>query len=111
LGLYIADLTSKQALMLGLDTFCPAWTGQLFILLTIKEFGALLFAAVMTTRQFLSILVSSMLFANPLSRGQWYVRTIMMKGDILGGVVRSMQYSSMSIAGWQPSLFQGLNIP
>ncbi|BDA48713.1 Adenosine 3'-phospho 5'-phosphosulfate transporter 1 [Coccomyxa sp. Obi] len=48
-----------------------ATVGQLFILHTIKKFGALLFAAVMTTRQFLSILVSSALFANPLSPGQW----------------------------------------
>lgn len=31
-----------------------------------------MFAAVMTTRQFLSILVSSFLFGNPLSEGQWY---------------------------------------
>lgn len=49
-----------------------AVTGQLFILHTIKNFGALIFAAVMTTRQFLSILVSSILFNNRLSEGQWY---------------------------------------
>ncbi|KAK9917876.1 hypothetical protein WJX75_009158 [Coccomyxa subellipsoidea] len=48
-----------------------ATVGQLFILHTIKKFGALFFAAIMTTRQFLSILVSSALFANPLSTGQW----------------------------------------
>ncbi|EIE27556.1 DMT family transporter: UDP-galactose/UDP-glucose [Coccomyxa subellipsoidea C-169] len=48
-----------------------ATVGQLFILHTIKKFGALLFAAVMTTRQFLSILVSSAVFGNPLSTGQW----------------------------------------
>ena len=38
---------------------------------TIRQFGALVFAAVMTTRQFLSILVSSIVFGNPLSPGQW----------------------------------------
>ncbi|CAL5223690.1 g6242 [Coccomyxa viridis] len=48
-----------------------ATAGQLFILHTIKTFGALIFAAVMTTRQFLSILVSSVLFNNRLSEGQW----------------------------------------
>lgn len=48
-----------------------AVAGQLFILHTIKTFGALIFAAVMTTRQFLSILVSSVLFNNRLSEGQW----------------------------------------
>ena len=31
-----------------------------------------MFAAVMTTRQFLSILVSSVLFNNRLSQGQWW---------------------------------------
>ena len=50
---------------------CLLSIGQLFILHTIRCFGALLFAAVMTTRQFLSILVSSFLFGNPLSVGQW----------------------------------------
>ncbi|KAK3244938.1 hypothetical protein CYMTET_45472 [Cymbomonas tetramitiformis] len=48
-----------------------AMLGQLIILYTIKEFGALLFATVMTTRQFLSILFSCFLFAHPLSAVQW----------------------------------------
>merc|ERR1712118_291661 len=45
--------------------------GQLFILYTIKEYGALIFATIMTTRQFLSILLSCILFAHPLTLGQW----------------------------------------
>ena len=45
--------------------------GQLFILYTIKEYGALIFATIMTTRQFLSILLSCIIFANPLTFGQW----------------------------------------
>lgn len=45
--------------------------GQIFILITIKEFGALLFATIMTTRQFISILLSCILFMHPLSLGQW----------------------------------------
>mmetsp|Transcript_31749 Transcript_31749/g.75393 ORF Transcript_31749/g.75393 Transcript_31749/m.75393 type:complete len:306 (-) Transcript_31749:702-1619(-) len=48
-----------------------ATTGQLFISYTIRCYGALLFATVMTTRQFLSILLSSILFLHPLSGGQW----------------------------------------
>lgn len=48
-----------------------ATTGQFFILYTIKEYGALIFATIMTTRQFLSILLSSLLFAHPLTGGQW----------------------------------------
>jgi adenosine 3'-phospho 5'-phosphosulfate transporter B2 len=48
-----------------------ATVGQLFISHTIKTYGALLFATVMTTRQFISILLSCILFAHPLSAGQW----------------------------------------
>jgi adenosine 3'-phospho 5'-phosphosulfate transporter B2 len=45
--------------------------GSLFISFTIKTFGALIFATIMTTRQFLSILLSCFLFLHPLSLGQW----------------------------------------
>mmetsp|Transcript_1167 Transcript_1167/g.2769 ORF Transcript_1167/g.2769 Transcript_1167/m.2769 type:complete len:376 (+) Transcript_1167:79-1206(+) len=55
--------------------------GQIFILITIKEFGALLFATIMTTRQFLSILLSCILFLHPLSAGQW-VGTVMVFGAL-----------------------------
>ncbi len=44
--------------------------GALFISYTIKSFGALIFATIMTTRQFLSILLSCFLFLHPLSFGQ-----------------------------------------
>jgi adenosine 3'-phospho 5'-phosphosulfate transporter B2 len=45
--------------------------GQLFILATIREFGALVFATVMTSRQFLSILLSCVIFMHPLTAAQW----------------------------------------
>ncbi|GMH35667.1 hypothetical protein BSKO_03535 [Bryopsis sp. KO-2023] len=48
-----------------------ATMGQLFIYHTIKAYGPLLFATVMTTRQFMSILLSCILFVHPLSLGQW----------------------------------------
>jgi hypothetical protein len=57
-----------------------ATIGQLFISHTIKSFGALLFATVMTTRQFLSILLSCLLFAHPLTAGQW-MGTVMVFGE------------------------------
>ena len=57
----------KDMLVLSL----AATIGQLVILYTIKEFGALLFATVMTTRQFLSILLSSIVYLHPLSLTQW----------------------------------------
>ena len=45
--------------------------GQLVIVHTIRKFGSLVFATIMTTRQFLSILVSCIVFRHPLSVGQW----------------------------------------
>ena len=45
--------------------------GHLCLLYTIKEFGALLFAAIMTTRQLVSILLSCLIFLHPLTRQQW----------------------------------------
>jgi adenosine 3'-phospho 5'-phosphosulfate transporter B2 len=44
---------------------------QLVISWTIKRYGAVVFATIMTTRQFFSILLSSVLFMTPLSPGQW----------------------------------------
>ncbi|PSC76775.1 UDP-galactose UDP-glucose transporter 5 [Micractinium conductrix] len=58
-----------------------ATVGQLFISHTIKTFGALLFATVMTTRQFISILLSCILFAHPLTAGQW-LGTVMVFGAL-----------------------------
>jgi len=46
--------------------------GQLVIYYTIKNFGALYFAIVMTTRQVFSILLSTIIFFHPLSIGQWF---------------------------------------
>ena len=60
------DALSSMLILSGAATI-----GQLFISHTIKTYGALLFATVMTTRQFLSILLSCILFAHPLSGGQW----------------------------------------
>eukprot|EP00850_Spirogloea_muscicola_P011432 SM000071S21056 [mRNA] locus=s71:155439:158818:- [translate_table: standard] len=48
-----------------------ATTSQFFISYTIRTFGALAFATIMTTRQLLSILLSCMWFGHGLSLGQW----------------------------------------
>lgn len=48
-----------------------AVAGSLCISYTIKTFGALVFATIMTTRQFLSILLSAVVFRSPLTPGQW----------------------------------------
>ncbi|KAI4340391.1 hypothetical protein MLD38_025231 [Melastoma candidum] len=44
---------------------------QFFISYTIRTFGALTFATIMTTRQFVSILLSCLWFVHPLSWEQW----------------------------------------
>lgn len=44
---------------------------QLFIFYTIQKYGALRFALVMTVRQFLSIVLSCLVFSHHLSLAQW----------------------------------------
>ncbi|GMH42009.1 hypothetical protein BSKO_09928 [Bryopsis sp. KO-2023] len=46
-------------------------TVQFFVSHTIKSYGALVFATIMTTRQWFSILLSCLVFGHPLTRGQW----------------------------------------
>lgn len=49
-----------------------ATLGQVVIYYSIKNFGALFFAMVMTTRQVFSILLSCVLYFHPLTYGQWF---------------------------------------
>ena len=53
--------------MLSLASTC----GQLCILYTIREFGAVLFATIMTTRQVLSILLSNAIYARAMTSRRW----------------------------------------
>ncbi|XP_024395412.1 UDP-galactose/UDP-glucose transporter 5B [Physcomitrium patens] len=48
-----------------------ASTSQFFISYTIRTFGALVFATIMTTRQLVSILLSCAFFGNPPTAPQW----------------------------------------
>eukprot|EP00252_Welwitschia_mirabilis_P002684 TRINITY_DN12637_c0_g1_i1.p1 TRINITY_DN12637_c0_g1~~TRINITY_DN12637_c0_g1_i1.p1 ORF type:complete len:353 (+),score=38.24 TRINITY_DN12637_c0_g1_i1:335-1393(+) len=48
-----------------------ATASQFFISYTIRTFGALIFAIIMTTRQLVSILLSCIWFVHPLSWKQW----------------------------------------
>lgn len=45
--------------------------GQLVIYFTIKRFGALTYSTIMTTRQFASMLLSSLIFLHPITFSQW----------------------------------------
>ncbi|EKX43439.1 hypothetical protein GUITHDRAFT_110561 [Guillardia theta CCMP2712] len=75
--------TWNQMLYVGL------LSALIFILLMIRDFGALLFATVMTTRQFLSILLSCIIFLHPLSGGQW-VGTCLVFGSLYWKTLVSM---------------------
>ncbi|PXF41426.1 Adenosine 3'-phospho 5'-phosphosulfate transporter 1 [Gracilariopsis chorda] len=49
-----------------------AVSGQFAITYTIKEFGALLYATIMTIRQFLSVFVSNLIFRHQMTALQWF---------------------------------------
>lgn len=59
-----------DALVSALTLSASATVGQMFISHTIKTYGALLFAIAMTTRQFVSILLSAIIFRHAMTRGQ-----------------------------------------
>lgn len=68
---FVGAHPSCLGLMLGLSALSTA--AQLFIFYTIQQYGALRFALVMTVRQFLSIVLSCLIFAHHLSAAQWWV--------------------------------------
>lgn len=49
-----------------------AVSGQFAITYTIKEFGALLYATIMTIRQFLSVFMSNIIFLHGMNLKQWF---------------------------------------
>jgi adenosine 3'-phospho 5'-phosphosulfate transporter B2 len=72
LGPAIAFVARHPEAMINIAALSAAATaGSLFISYTIKSFGALTFAQIMTLRQFLSIVLSSIVLMHPLTTGQW----------------------------------------
>lgn len=55
---------------MGILSF-SAVSGQFAITYTIKEFGALLYATIMTVRQFLSVFLSNLMFRHGMTPMQW----------------------------------------
>ena len=53
-----------------------AVSGQFAITYTIKEFGALLYATIMTIRQFLSVFMSNIIFMHGMNLKQWLGATV-----------------------------------
>ncbi|KAL3903339.1 MAG: hypothetical protein SGPRY_011719 [Prymnesium sp.] len=64
-------LTSSPEIVLHIFIMavCSA-VGQLFIFYTIKEFGPLVFATIQTVRQFLSVVLSIVVFSHPINAGE-----------------------------------------
>jgi len=58
---------NPTVLQYNIITAITSATGQLFIYTTIKEFGPIAFTVIMTTRQMLSICISSIIFQHPMS--------------------------------------------
>merc|ERR1711935_733788 len=83
-----------------------AMLGQLCILYTIKEFGALLFATIMTTRQFLSILLSCIVFMHMLSPMQW-LGTVLVFGALYYKSFAKAAGSTKAVDGEKEPLISG----
>lgn len=60
--------------------------GQLFIFLTVTEFGPLACSILTTTRKFFTVLVSVFLFGNVLSNRQWIGSTLVFTGLALDSI-------------------------
>jgi hypothetical protein len=61
---------------------------QLFIFYTIQQYGALHFALIMTIRQFLSIVLSCLVFSHQLSAAQWIGTALVIGGLVARGMHR-----------------------
>ncbi|PSC69081.1 adenosine 3-phospho 5-phosphosulfate transporter 1 isoform A [Micractinium conductrix] len=61
---------------------------QLFIFYTIQRYGALHFALIMTLRQFLSIILSCLVFSHDLSPWQWIGTALVIGGLMARGMHR-----------------------
>lgn len=58
---------NPSVLQYNIVTAITSASGQLFIYTTIKEFGPIVFTVIMTTRQMISICISSMIFGHSIS--------------------------------------------
>ncbi|KAL3131113.1 hypothetical protein ABBQ38_000421 [Trebouxia sp. C0009 RCD-2024] len=70
----------NQMLYVNLCSALASFAGQVLIMHTIRCFGALAFATIMTSRQFVSVLASCLIFAHPLSLGQWCSTAVVFGG-------------------------------
>jgi adenosine 3'-phospho 5'-phosphosulfate transporter B2 len=67
---------SPDAIIDNVTIAITSATGQLFIFYTIKRFGPVVFVIIMTTRQMLSMMISSMAFNHPLGAMGYFAAAI-----------------------------------
>jgi len=82
----------------GLSLF--AMLGQVMIYYTVKEFGALFFSTIMTTRQVVSILMSCAIYLHPLTSSQWCAVVIVFATLYIKSItnIENYQNTSSSVA-------------
>lgn len=86
-----------------------ATASQFFISYTIRTFGALTFATIMTTRQLVSIMLSCVWFAHPLSWEQWIGAAIVFGSLYAKSFLRSVPQKPTSPTHMQGSSANPLN--
>lgn len=83
---------------------------QLFIVFTIKEYGALQFALIMTLRQFLSIVASCIVFGHSLTLLQWMGCTLVI-GGLIGRTYLKKMAGALPLGKMKPGLFDESSKP
>lgn len=91
-----------ESLRLMLLQSCVSTTVQLFISFTIKQYGALNFALMMTIRQFLSIIVSCFVFKHQLTVLQWVGTVLVVCGLLTRTLYTHGGYSKLPLAKGSP---------
>ena len=76
--------------MYNIITAITSATGQFFIFYTIKEFGPIVFTVIMTTRQMLSMVISSVLFKHHMSLFS-YLGAAMVFGTVIYSIRRKLK--------------------
>lgn len=92
-----------ESLQLMLLQSCVSTTVQLFISFTIKQYGALNFALMMTIRQFLSIVVSCFVFKHQLTILQWFGTFLVVSGLLTRTMYNHSSFSKLPLSGGKES--------
>lgn len=93
----LIEVLAVHEALVDILSFCLCGAmGQLFIFLTIKEFGSLTSILVCTTRKFLSILLSVLLYRTPLTSRQWFGVVLVFFGVLVNSLHKKMRASKSS---------------